>query len=106
LAKKAAARLEALGYKQVKVRSGDGYLGWPSEAPFDAILVTAAAPKAPMALEEQLQEGGRLVIPIGKSGGVQTLVRLRKVQGKMKEEASLPVRFVPLVRPPTLEPGK
>ncbi len=106
LAKKAAERLQTLGYKQVKVRCGDGYLGWPNEAPFDAILVTAAAPKAPVALEEQLQEGGCLVIPIGKSGGVQTLVRLRKVQGKLKEEKSLPVRFVPLVRPPTLEPEK
>ena len=106
LAREAAARLESLGYSRVRVKSGDGYLGWPGEAPFDAILVTAAAPRVPTALGAQLKEGGRLVIPLGDPGGVQTLVRLRQVQGKLKEEASLPVRFVPLVRPPTLEPGK
>ena len=79
-------------------KSGDGYLGWPEEAPFDAILVTAAAPKVPPALEAQLKEGGRLVIPLGEAGGEQTLVRLRKVRGELKEEERLPVRFVPLVR--------
>jgi protein-L-isoaspartate(D-aspartate) O-methyltransferase len=106
LAKEAAARLQSLGYKHVKVKCGDGYLGWPQEAPFEAILVTAAAPKAPLALEEQLKEGGRLVIPIGKSGRAQMLVRLRKVNGKLNEEEHLLVRFVPLVRPPLLEQGK
>ena len=105
LAKKAVARLKDLGYRQVQVRCGDGYLGWPEEAPFDAILVTAAAAKTPRALEEQLREGGRLVIPRGDPGRAQTLLRLRKVNGKLKEEERLPVRFVPLVRPPLLEPG-
>ena len=105
LARQAAARLRELGYSQVQVKCGDGYLGWPEEAPFDAILVTAAAPKAPRALEEQLKEGGRLVIPLGNPGGAQTLVRLRKSGGKFTEEESLAVRFVPLVRPPLLEPG-
>jgi protein-L-isoaspartate(D-aspartate) O-methyltransferase len=106
LAREAAARLQSLGYARVRLKSGDGYLGWPEEAPFDAILVTAAAPQVPPALAAQLKEGGRLVIPLGAPGGVQTLVRLRQTQGKLKEEASLPVRFVPLVRPPTLEPAR
>ncbi len=99
LAEKAAATLRAVGYPQVRVKSGDGYLGWPEAAPFDAILVTAAATRVPPALEAQLREGGRLVIPLGPAGGRQILMRYRKVQGKLKEEASLAVRFVPLVQP-------
>jgi protein-L-isoaspartate(D-aspartate) O-methyltransferase len=102
LARQAAARLKDLGYGRVQVRSGDGYQGWPEAAPFDAILVTAAAPAVPPALTAQLKEGGRLVIPLGPPGGAQTLVRYRKLKGKLVEEASLPVRFVPLVRPPAL----
>jgi protein-L-isoaspartate(D-aspartate) O-methyltransferase len=98
LARDAAARLKELNYGNVRVKAGDGYLGWPEEAPFDAILVTAAAPKLPPALAAQLKEGGRLVIPLGEAYGDQTLVRLRKVKGELKEEARLPVRFVPLVR--------
>jgi len=105
LAREAAARLQELGYAKVQVRTGDGYLGWPEQAPFDAILVTAAAAAAPPALGEQLKEGGRLVIPLGPASGAQTLVRLRKVQGKLAEEASLPVRFVPLVRDPKPDPA-
>jgi protein-L-isoaspartate(D-aspartate) O-methyltransferase len=103
LARQAAARLKDLGYGRVQVRSGDGYQGWPEAAPFDAILVTAAAPQVPPALATQLKEGGRLVIPLGPSGGAQTLMRYRRVQGKLVEEASLPVRFVPLVHPPALK---
>jgi protein-L-isoaspartate(D-aspartate) O-methyltransferase len=103
LARQAAARLKDLGYGRVQVKSGDGYQGWPKEAPFDAILVTAAAPRVPSALETQLKEGGRLVIPLEDPYGGQTLLRFRKVQGKLVEEASLPVRFVPLVRPPALK---
>ncbi|MHB8069857.1 MAG: protein-L-isoaspartate(D-aspartate) O-methyltransferase [Desulfobaccales bacterium] len=99
LAAKAAATLKTLGYPQVQVKSGDGYLGWPEEAPFDAILVTAAATRVPPALEKQLREGGRLVIPLGPEGGVQTLTRFRKVQGKIQEEKRVPVSFVPLVQP-------
>jgi protein-L-isoaspartate(D-aspartate) O-methyltransferase len=108
LARQAAARLTELGYGQVRVKSGDGYQGWPEEAPFDVILVTAAAPRVPPALEAQLKEGGRLVIPVESAYGDQTLVRLRKVRGKLVEEASLPVRFVPLVHPPALKaaPGE
>ena len=89
-----------MGYGRVHVRCGDGYQGWPEEAPFDAILVTAAAPRVPEALEGQLQEGGRLVIPLGLPGRAQTLVRFRKIKGELVREASLPVRFVPLVHPP------
>jgi protein-L-isoaspartate(D-aspartate) O-methyltransferase len=103
LARQAAARLTDLGYGQVRVKSGDGYQGWPEEAPFDAILVTAAAPRVPPALEAQLKEGGRLVIPVESPYGDQTLVRFRKVQGELVEEAALPVRFVPLVSPPALK---
>ena len=103
LARQAAARLKELGYGRVQVRSGDGYQGWPEAAPFDAILVTAAAPRVPPALAAQLKEGGRLVIPLGPPGGPQTLKRYRRVQGKLVEEASLAVRFVPLVRPPALK---
>ena len=101
LAKAAAERLKTLGYHQVRVQAGDGYRGWPEEAPFDAILVTAATPQVPPALREQLKEGGRLVIPLGEAGGDQTLVRWRKVKGEWQEEERLPVRFVPLVRPDT-----
>jgi protein-L-isoaspartate(D-aspartate) O-methyltransferase len=108
LARQAAARLNELGYGRVRVQSGDGYLGWPEEAPFDAILVTAAAPRVPPALAAQLKEGGRLVIPLGAAYGGQTLVRFRKVQGNLVEEASLAVKFVPLVRSPVLKgiPGE
>lgn len=98
LARAAAARLRELGYARVQVRTGDGYLGWPEAAPFDAILVTAAAPTVPPALPAQLKEGGRLVIPLGDLRGEQTLVRLRKVHGELKEEERVPVRFVPLIR--------
>lgn len=101
LARAAAARLKELGYAGVGVRIGDGWQGWPEEAPFDAILVTAAAPRVPPALARQLKEGGRLVIPLEEGlMGAQTLVRLRKVQGELKEEGRLPVVFVPLVHPP------
>jgi protein-L-isoaspartate(D-aspartate) O-methyltransferase len=100
LARQAAARLKELGYGLVQVRSGDGYQGWPEAAPFDAILVTAAATRVPPALAAQLKEGGRLIIPLEAPYGGQDLIRWRKVKGKLMQEASLPVRFVPLVQPP------
>ncbi|MBW1991176.1 MAG: protein-L-isoaspartate(D-aspartate) O-methyltransferase [Deltaproteobacteria bacterium] len=99
LARAAEARLKELGYHQVQVRIGDGYQGWPEEAPFDAILVTATAPEVPPSLAVQLKEGGRLVIPVGRPGFVQQLIRYRKVAGQLREEARLPVMFVPLVKP-------
>ncbi len=97
LAAEAQKRLTELGYGKVRVRVGDGNRGWPEEAPFDAILVTAAAPEPPAALVAQLKEGGRLVIPLGRPGALQHLKKFRLVKGRLREEASLPVRFVPLV---------
>ena len=96
LAARAKANLESTGYAQVKTRVGDGYLGWPEAAPFDAILVTAAADHVPQPLIDQLAERGVLVIPVGKAGGLQELQRLRKRKGKMTTEKILPVVFVPL----------
>lgn len=99
LAEAARGRLRDLGYDRVQVRCGDGYKGWPEEAPFDAILVTATAPEVPTALKLQLKEGGRLVIPVGPPGRVQDLLLLRKVKGELREEKRVPVLFVPLVKP-------
>jgi len=99
LAASAGARLRALGYGRVAVRAGDGYLGWPEAAPFDAIVVTAGATHIPEPLVAQLAEGGRLVIPVGASPGVQDLIQGRKVGGRLVTRVVLPVRFVPLVEP-------
>jgi protein-L-isoaspartate(D-aspartate) O-methyltransferase len=99
LGRTAQGTLEELGYTRVHTRIGDGYQGWPEEAPFDAILVTATAPEVPPALAVQLKEGGRLVIPVGTPGSVQQLIKFRKVGGILREEARLPVMFVPLVKP-------
>jgi protein-L-isoaspartate(D-aspartate) O-methyltransferase len=97
----AAARLAAAGYTNVEVRIGDGYAGWPEKAPFDGIVVTAAAPRVPQALVDQLKAGGRLVIPVGASHAVQELrVLTKRADGGVDERRVLPVRFVPLV------PGK
>jgi protein-L-isoaspartate(D-aspartate) O-methyltransferase len=95
LAEAARARLAELGVSNVTLRAEDGSGGWPEEAPFDAILVTAAAPGVPEALVEQLGEGGRLVIPIGS--GDQELVRVTRGRDGLARERLLPVRFVPLV---------
>jgi protein-L-isoaspartate(D-aspartate) O-methyltransferase len=99
LAEAARTHLRDLGYGRVQVRSGDGYQGWPEDAPFDAILVTASAREVPPALKQQLKEGGRLVIPVGPPGSVQELLLLRKVNGELQEEQRVPVLFVPLVKP-------
>ena len=99
LAAEAAARLERLGYSNVVVRHGDGYAGWPEEAPFDAIVVTAAADSIPPALLEQLARGGRLVMPVGAQVPFQELVLVRKDRsGRLTRQRLLPVRFVPLLR--------
>jgi protein-L-isoaspartate(D-aspartate) O-methyltransferase len=98
LGKEAAERLRALGYNNIEIRIGDGYKGWPEKAPFDAIVVTAAAPRVPEALLEQLKPGGRLVIPVGEPGGAQDLLLIVKTaQGRLERKSILPVRFVPLV---------
>ena len=98
LAASAAARLRQLGYARIQVRAGDGYRGWPSEAPFDGILVTAGATHIPAPLVEQLAEGGRLVIPVGPTG-IQELIVGRKVEGRLVTRVVAPVRFVPLIEP-------
>jgi protein-L-isoaspartate(D-aspartate) O-methyltransferase len=99
LAASAARRLEALGYAQVTVRTGDGYRGWPEAAPFDAIVVTAGATHIPEPLVAQLAEGGRLVIPVGASSATQELIQGRKIAGRLVTRVIIPVRFVPLLEP-------
>ena len=98
LAVTARKNLEQLRYKNIEILVGDGYQGWPEKAPFDAILVTAAAPQVPPALVAQLKPGGRMVIPVGSSGGIQYLMLIEKrADGGINERRVLPVRFVPLV---------
>jgi protein-L-isoaspartate(D-aspartate) O-methyltransferase len=98
LGRTAESRLAALGYKNVEVRIGDGYKGWPEKGPFDGIVVTAAAPRVPQALVDQLKPGGRMVIPIGERWEVQQLLLIeRKPDGTLQQKNVLPVRFVPLV---------
>lgn len=96
LAHRATADLARLGYDNIHVRAGDGYLGWPEAAPFDAIIVTCAPEDIPTPLVEQLAEGGRMIIPVGPVGGVQELVLLEKRDGKMKQREVMAVRFVPM----------
>jgi protein-L-isoaspartate(D-aspartate) O-methyltransferase len=99
LADTARTRLAELGYRNVTVRTGDGYLGWKEKAPFDAILVTAAAPEVPPPLVEQLAPGAILVIPVGPQSQVQRLLRIQKAEdGTTVTREILPVVFVPLVR--------
>jgi protein-L-isoaspartate(D-aspartate) O-methyltransferase len=94
LAEEAGKRLQDVGYTNVQVRAGDGYQGWPEAAPFDAIIVTAAAPRIPEPLKEQLRDGGRLVIPVGDAW--QELVVLTRRGDRFDEKRVLPVRFVPM----------
>jgi protein-L-isoaspartate(D-aspartate) O-methyltransferase len=96
LAIEARARLAALGYDNVRVEVGDGSLGWPAGAPYDAIIVTAASPEVPPPLEAQLAEGGRLVVPAGPRW-TQQLVRVRRVGGRVRREKTIGVAFVPLI---------
>jgi protein-L-isoaspartate(D-aspartate) O-methyltransferase len=101
LGNEAAQRLRDLNYQNVQVKIGDGYAGWPEKAPFDGIVVTAAAPFVPQALVHQLKTGGRMVIPVGGMGDIQYLkVLVKRADGGVDEKRVLPVRFVPLV------PGK
>ena len=97
--KDAAALLQQLGYKNIVTRIGDGYNGWPERAPFDAVIVTAAAGRVPPALVAQLKPGGRMVIPVGGEAEVQFLhVMVKRADGSISTQRSLPVRFVPLTR--------
>jgi len=98
LADKARERLTSLGYSNIVVHEGDGTLGWPEHAPYDAIVVTAGAPKLPEPLLAQLAPGGRLVIPIGPTSYLQMLIRVRRrSENDYHSEELCPVRFVPLI---------
>jgi len=98
LAESATKRLQRLGYHNINVRCGDGYLGWKEVAPFDAIVVTAAAEEIPKPLIEQLKDGGVMVIPVGSEISVQELKLITKKGEDFEVEDIIPVRFVPLVR--------
>ncbi|MFN3840394.1 MAG: protein-L-isoaspartate(D-aspartate) O-methyltransferase [Cyclobacteriaceae bacterium] len=95
LGKRADSLLRLLNYRNVFVRIGDGYPGWPEAAPFDAIIVTCSPSHIPKPLEDQLKEGGRMIIPVGESS-VQELVLVTKENGKLKRQSRLPVLFVPM----------
>jgi protein-L-isoaspartate(D-aspartate) O-methyltransferase len=95
LAKNAETTLQRLGYKNVHLKTGDGYKGWPEEGPFDAIIVTCAPDKVPQPLVNQLKDDGRMVIPVGDRFA-QQLYLLEKKNGQLKQSATLPVRFVPM----------
>ena len=97
LAQKALKTLGHLGYRNVHGKLGDGFLGWPEAAPFDAVIVTCAPDRVPQPLVDQLREGGRLVIPVGDYGDTQQLYVLEKINGKIQERSIAPVRFVPMV---------
>jgi protein-L-isoaspartate(D-aspartate) O-methyltransferase len=97
LAHRAKNLLEQLGYKNIQVKHGDGYQGWPEKAPFDAIIVTCSPTKIPQPLKSQLKEGGRMIIPVGYPETGQELYLIRKENERLIEKAVLPVRFVPMV---------
>ena len=97
LAQSARDRLDRLGL-HVRTRHGDGHFGWPEAAPFDAVIVTAAAGYIPPALVQQLKPGGRMVIPVGSVYGVQNLILVEKdLEGSITTRNLLPVRFVPML---------
>jgi protein-L-isoaspartate(D-aspartate) O-methyltransferase len=98
LADRARQILDALGYKNIHVRTGDGYRGWPEQAPFDRIMVTAAPDHVPQPLVDQLATGGRLVIPVGRTE--QDLLLITRTPTGVVQQRTIPVRFVPLVRSP------
>ena len=100
LAERATRDLARLGCDNVQVRAGDGYLGWPEAAPFDAIIVTCAPEAVPQPLIDQLANGGRMIIPIGPTHGAQQLVLLHKVDSELRTTRVLDVRFVPMTRRP------
>ncbi|MCP4575070.1 MAG: protein-L-isoaspartate(D-aspartate) O-methyltransferase [Deltaproteobacteria bacterium] len=100
LGESAKETLDRLGYGNVHIRIGDGHKGWPEKAPFDAIIVTCAPEKIPPALIAQLKERGRLIIPVGESGGIQHLVLAVKKGDRLVSHSVLPVRFVPMVEGP------
>lgn len=96
LAENSAKLLKELGCKNIKVKYGDGYFGWKEFAPFDAIIITAAANRIPQPLIEQLKEGGRLIIPLDETDYYQVLTVFRKKKDDILKEDMIPVRFVPM----------
>jgi protein-L-isoaspartate(D-aspartate) O-methyltransferase len=100
LARRAADTLGALGYQHVRVREGDGYRGWPEEAPFDRIMVTAAPEEIPKPLLDQLANGGRLVVPVGAQDRTQWMTVVEKTGKGVIERRTIPVQFVPFTRRP------
>jgi protein-L-isoaspartate(D-aspartate) O-methyltransferase len=98
LARRAASTLKSLGYRNVQVREGDGFAGWPEQSPFDRIMVTAAPEDIPKPLLEQLGPGGRLVIPVGAQGSTQWLTIVDKTEQGLTRRRTLPVAFVPFTR--------
>jgi len=98
LAQTARQRLTRMGYDNIRVRTGDGYRGWPDRAPFDVIIVTAAPERVPAPLLDQLAKGGRMVIPVGAEGATQQLTLITKSDGEITRERITPVRFVPFRR--------
>ncbi len=100
LAERAEKTLAEMNIKNVHVRAGDGYQGWPEHAPYDAVIVTCAPDAIPQTLCDQLAEGGRMMIPVGPTAGSQELILLEKHDGKLTQQAVLPVRFVPMTGGP------
>ena len=98
LSKEASTRLKKLNYKNVEVKTADGYHGWKEQGPFDAIVVTAAAEYIPPPLKEQLKDGGRMIIPVGSPYMTQQLMLIEKTGGKYRTTSLMPVRFVPFKR--------
>jgi protein-L-isoaspartate(D-aspartate) O-methyltransferase len=98
LSVQSAALLSKLNYKNVQTRKGDGYFGWKEKAPYDAIVVTAAAEHIPPPLVAQLTEGGRMIIPVGSPYNLQQLMLIEKSGGKIRTTSMMPVRFVPFKR--------
>ena len=99
LLKEAESRFEALGYHNITTKLGDGHQGWPEQAPFDRIIVTAAAEGVPETLVQQLKPGGVMIVPVEKAGGrgEQVLIRVERSEDGIREKELLPVRFVPLL---------
>ena len=98
LGKQATTRLKNLNYKNIEVKTADGYHGWKEHAPFDAIVVTAAAEYIPTPLKEQLKDGGRMIIPVGSPYMTQQLMLIEKTGDKFRTTSKMPVRFVPFKR--------
>ncbi len=98
LAEQAKENLEKAGYRNVHVKHGDGYKGWPGQAPFDGIIVTAAPEQIPEALVEQMKVGATMVLPVGPTGSVQSLKKVIKKEDGITQTTLLPVRFVPMVK--------